>query len=162
MGVNYVLEGSVQKSGNRLRITAQLINAADGYELWSERYDREIEMRDIFPVQDEITLAVVDALKLKLPGRERSAVLKHSTENVKAHELYLKGRFHLFRMTSSGIEAGIPYFQKAIEADPAYALAQVGLAHAYRMFGLSLDRPTSEVGPTKVPSWDRHTGFSIQ
>lgn len=147
LGVKLILEGSVRKSGNRLRITAQLVNAADGFQLWSERYDREIDMRDIFAVQDEITLAVVDALKLKLPSGEQSAVLKHPTENVRAHELYLKGRFHLFRMTRSGIEAGIPYFEKAIEADPSYALARVGLAHAYRMFGLSLDKPTSEVGP---------------
>lgn len=147
LGVNLVLEGSVRKSGKRLRITAQLVNAADGYQLWSERYDREIEMHDIFDVQDEITLAVVDALQLKLPRAERSAVLKHATENVKAHELCLKGRFHLFRMTRSGIEAGISYFEKALDADPSYALAQVGLAHAYRMFGLSLEMPAREVGP---------------
>jgi TolB-like protein/Tfp pilus assembly protein PilF len=147
LGVSLVLEGSVRKSGGRLRITAQLVNAADGYQLWSERYDREIEMRDLFEVQDEITLAVMDALKPSLPRGERAAVLKHSTENVKAHELYLKGRFHAFRMTASGIEAGIRCFEKAIEADPGYALAHVGLAHAYRMFGLSLDMPPGEVGP---------------
>jgi TolB-like protein/Tfp pilus assembly protein PilF len=147
LGVNLVLEGSVRKSGNRLRIIAQLINAADGCHLWSERYDREIDMHDIFAVQDEITLAVVDALKMKLAQAERSAVLKHATENIKAHELCLKGRFHVFRMTRFGIEAGISYFEKALEADPPYALAQVGLAHAYRMYGLSLEMPTREVGP---------------
>ncbi|SPE33842.1 putative Transcriptional regulator domain-containing protein [Candidatus Sulfopaludibacter sp. SbA6] len=145
--VNLVLEGSVRKSGNRLRITAQLVNAADGYQLWSERYDREIDMPDIFGVQDEITLAVVDALKMKLPQARRPVVLKHATENVKAHELCLKGRFHVFRMTRSGIEAGISYLEKALEADPSYALAQVGLAHAYRMFGLSLEMPPWEAGP---------------
>jgi TolB-like protein/Tfp pilus assembly protein PilF len=147
LGVNLVLEGSVRKSGNRLRITAQLVNAAGGYQLWSERYDREVDMRDIFGVQDEITLAVVDALKMKLPQAQRSAVLKHPTENIHAHELCLKGRFHVFRMTRSGIEAGISYFEKALEADASYALAQVGLAHAYRMFGLTLEMPTGEVGP---------------
>jgi serine/threonine-protein kinase len=147
LGVNLVLEGSVRNSGNRLRITAQLVNAADGYHLWSERYDREIEMNKIFDVQDEITLAVVDALKMKLPQAERSAVLKHATENIRAHELCLKGRFHVFRMTRSGIEAGISYFEKALDADPSYALAQVGLAHAYRMFGLTLEMPAHEVGP---------------
>lgn len=144
LGVNLVLEGSVRKSGNRLRITAQLINAAGGYQLWSERYDREIDVHDIFDVQDEITLAVVDALKLKLPHAETSAALKRATDNVKAHELYLKGRFHLYRMTRSGIEAGISYLNKAMEADPEYALAQVGLAHAYRMFSLSLEMPPGE------------------
>lgn len=147
LGVTLVLEGSVRKSSSRLRITAQLVNAADGYQLWSERYDREIEMRDLFEVQDEITLAVLDALKLKLPGGERAAVLKRPTANVKAYELYLKGRFHVFRMTGSGIEAGIRYFEQAIEADPGCAPAQVGLAHAYRMFGLSLDMPAGEVAP---------------
>lgn len=147
LAVDLVLEGSVRKSGNRLRITAQLVNAADGYQLWSERYDREIEMHDIFDVQDEITLAVVDALKLKLPRAEWSAVLKRATENVRAHELCLKGRFHLFRMTRSGIDAGISYFEKALEADPSYGLAQVGLAHAYRMFGLSLEMPARDVAP---------------
>jgi TolB-like protein/Tfp pilus assembly protein PilF len=147
LGVNLVLEGSVRKSGNRLRITAQLVNAADGYQLWSERYDREIDLHDVFDVQDEITLAVVDALKLKLPHAETAAALKHATENVKAHELYLKGRFHLYRMTRSGIEAGISYLEKAMEADPEYAPAQVGLAHAYRMFSLSLEMPPREAGP---------------
>ncbi len=147
LGVNLVLEGSVRKSGNRLRITSQLVSAADGCHLWSERYDREIDLHNLFDVQDEITLAVVDALKMKLAQAERSAVLKHSTENIQAHELCLKGRFHVFRMTRSGIEAGISYFEKALEADPSYALAQVGLAHAYRMFGLTLEMPTHEVGP---------------
>lgn len=147
LGVELVLEGSVRKSGNRLRITAQLVNAADGYQLWSERYDREIDIHDIFDVQDEITLAVVDALKLKLPHAETAAALKHATGNVKAHELCLKGRFHLYRMTRSGIEAGISYLEKAREADPDYVPAQVGLAHAYRMFSLSLEMPPSEVMP---------------
>jgi tetratricopeptide (TPR) repeat protein len=137
----------VRKSGNRLRINAQLVNAADGCHLWSERYDREIEMHNIFDVQDEITLAVVDALKMKLARAERSAVLKHATDNIYAHEQCLKGRFHVFRMTRSGIETGISYFEKALDTDPSYAMAQVGLAHAYRMFGLTLEMPTEEVGP---------------
>jgi len=147
LGVELVLEGSVRKSGNRLRITAQLVNAVDGYQLWSERYDREIDLHDIFDVQDEITLAVIEALKLKLPHAETAAVLKHATGNVKAHELCLKGRFHLYRMTRSGIEAGIAYLEKAMEADPDFVPAQVGLAHAYRMFSLSLEMPPGEARP---------------
>jgi TolB-like protein/Tfp pilus assembly protein PilF len=147
LGVTLVLEGSVRRSGKRLRIIAQLINADDGCQLWSERYDREMEMRDIFEVQDEITLAVVDALKLKLTGAERSGVLRHHTENVRAHELYLKGRFQLFRMSPSGIQSGMVYLQQAIEADPSDAHAQVGLAHAYRMYALSLEMPPNEVLP---------------
>jgi TolB-like protein/Tfp pilus assembly protein PilF len=147
LGVNLVLEGSVRKSGNRLRITAQLVNAADGYQLWSERYDREIDMHDLFDVQDEITLAVVDALKLTLPHADTSDALKRATENSSAHEHYLKGRFHLFRLTRSGIEKGISFFEKATKADPAYVQAQVGLAHGYRMSGLSLEMHPSEAGP---------------
>src|SRR2546425_636362 len=91
--VNSVLEGSVRKSGNRLRITVQLINATDGYHLWSERYDRE--MKDIFDVQDEITLAVVEALKIKLLGELPQ--IEPPTQNTGAYELYLKGRSLLYQ-----------------------------------------------------------------
>lgn len=146
LGVTLVLEGSVRRSGTRLRVTAQLIDAATGCNVWSERYDREMEMRDIFDVQDEIAVAVVRALKLQLPGGD-SAVLGHQTGNFKAHELYLKGRFYLFRMTRPGIEAGLQCFERAIEIDPVYAPAYVGIAHGYRMFGLSLEMAPNEVGP---------------
>ncbi len=147
LGANLVLEGSVRKSGNRLRISARLVDAADGYQLWSECYDREIGGGGIFEVQDEITPAVVDALKLKLQVGEKPPAVRRTAETVRARELYQKGRFHSFRMTRSGIEAGVPCFEEAAELDPSNALGQVGLAHAYRMFGLSLDMPTSEVGP---------------
>src|SRR5437870_45392 len=93
LAVHTVLEGSVRKSGKRLRITVQLVNAADGYHLWSERYDRE--MQDIFDVQDEITLAVMDALKVKLLGEEKTVLVKRYTNNTESYELYLKGRYHL-------------------------------------------------------------------
>jgi TolB-like protein/Flp pilus assembly protein TadD len=155
LGVNMVLQGSVRKSGNRLRITSQLIDTADGCHLWSQRYDREMEMRDIFEVQDEITLAVVDALKLKLPPGEKSAALRHHTENVKAHELYLKGRFHLFRMTPPGITSGLAHFQEAIQADPSDALPHVGLAHAYRMFATVLGRFPNEFLPKAKAAAER-------
>jgi tetratricopeptide (TPR) repeat protein len=86
-------------------------------------------------------------LKPNLPGAESALILRHHTHNPAAHEFYLKGRFHLFRMTQSGIEAGVQYFERAVEADPTYALAYVGLAHAYRMHALSLELPPSEFGP---------------
>src|SRR3954453_21412645 len=95
LGVNFVLEGTVRKSGTRLRVTAELINAGDGCQVWSERYDRELEMRDIFDVQDELTRAVRDAVKPNLsrsPEGPDGLVVKHHTKNVAAHELYLKGR----------------------------------------------------------------------
>jgi TolB-like protein/Tfp pilus assembly protein PilF len=145
--VTFLLEGSLRRSGERLRITAQLINAANGYHLWSERYEREAEIRDLFVVQDEITLAIVDALKLKMTGGERSSVLKHHTKNVEAHELYLKGRFHLFRMTPSAILSGMTYLQQAIQADPSDAHAHVGLAHAYRQSALTLEMPSGDYFP---------------
>ncbi len=101
LGVNLVLEGSVRKSVRRLRVTADLVNAADGCQVWSERYDREIEMHDMFEVQDQLTHAVVAALRPNLPGAESARLLRHRTYSRAAHELYLKGRFHLFRMTRS-------------------------------------------------------------
>ena len=127
--VKTILEGSVRKSGNRLRITAQLINAADGYHLWSERYDRE--MKDIFDVQDEITLAVVDALKVKLFGEEQGAVLKRHTRNPEAHEFYLRGLFYFNRFTPDDFQKASESFRRAIAIDPRYASAYAGLADAY-------------------------------
>lgn len=147
LNVSTVLEGSVRKSRNRVRIAAQLVNAADGCQLWSERYDREIELQGIFEVQEEITLAVMHALSISFAGGEQSAVFQHHTSDLKVQELYLKGRFHLFRMTPSGIELGLSYFQRAIERDPCDAVAQVGLAHAYRMFALTLEHAPNEVLP---------------
>jgi TolB-like protein/Tfp pilus assembly protein PilF len=129
LNVKTVLEGSVRKAGNRLRITAQLINAADGYHLWSERYDRE--MQDIFDVQDEITLAIVSVLKVKLLGEEKADVLKRGTDNTEAYELYLKGRYYANKFTLEGFDKALLYLNKAIEKDPKYALAYAGIAHAY-------------------------------
>jgi len=129
LGVETVLEGSVRKSGDRLRITVQLINTSDGYHLWSERYDRE--MRHIFDVQDEITLAVVDALKVKLLGDDRSALLKKGTVNSEAFELYIRGRALWSRRRHEDFLKAIEYFEQAITLDPNYALAYSGLADCY-------------------------------
>ena len=114
------MEGSVGKSGNRI-ITVQLVNATNGYHLWSERYDRE--MRDIFDVQDEITLAVVNALKLKLLGEKKADILKRSTKDTEAFELYLRGLFYYNKRTADDIRKAIGLFGQAIEKDPDYALA---------------------------------------
>ncbi|HLF83057.1 MAG TPA: hypothetical protein VI837_02660, partial [Blastocatellia bacterium] len=127
--VEAVLEGSVRKSGNRLRITAQLVNVADGYHLWSERYDRK--MQDIFDIQDEISLAIVDALKVKLLGTEKAAVLKRYTDNMEAYQLYLKGRFHCSKWTAEGMKNAIELFEQAIVIEPDYAPAFAGLAACY-------------------------------
>lgn len=129
LGVNTVLEGSVRKAGRRIRINVQLVNAADGYQLWSERYDRE--MQDIFDVQDEITLAVVDALKVKLFGNEKAAILDHYTENTEAWQFYLKGRYHGNKFTLDGFHKALEHFNQAIALDPNFALAYAGMADAY-------------------------------
>jgi TolB-like protein/tetratricopeptide (TPR) repeat protein len=147
LGVHLVLEGSVRRSGSRLRVTAQLINAADGCHVWSDRYEREMDMRDILRVQDEIREAVLGALTPSLSAVDQRPIVKHTTANAVAHEMYLKGRFHLFRMTPSGIDAGLQYFKAAIEHDPSYALAYVGLAHTQRVRAVSLEMSPAEVGP---------------
>jgi TolB-like protein len=147
LGVDLVLEGSVRRSSSRLRVTAQLINAADGCHLWSDRYDREIDMQDLLAVQDEITEAVMVAVTPNLAGVDHTRIVKRKTEDAEAYEMYLKGRFHLFRTTPSGIDAGVRYFKGAIERDPSYALAYVGLAHAQRGRALSLEMSPGEVGP---------------
>lgn len=129
LGVSSVLEGSVRRSGNRLRITVQLINADDDRPVWSERYDRELE--DIFDIQDEIALAVVDALKVKLLGDERAAVLKRYTNNPEAYQLFLKGRFHWYKYTPHDVRKSVEYFRQSIEVDPGYAPGYAGLSEFY-------------------------------
>jgi eukaryotic-like serine/threonine-protein kinase len=129
LNVTTVLEGSVRKSGNRLRVTAQLINVADGYHLWSERYDRELQ--DIFEVQDEISKTIASRLKVTLRGERQEPLVKAGTTNLEAYQLYLKGRFHANKRTPEGFSEGVGYFQQAIEKDPAYAMAYTGLADAY-------------------------------
>ena len=120
LNVDHVLEGSVRRAGKRLRITAQLINVADGYHLWSERYDRE--MADVFDIQDEITASIVKTLEPTLIGASQAVARRHS-DNVEAFELYLKGRHHWYQRTSQSLRAAIAYFDEAIRLDPDYALA---------------------------------------
>jgi serine/threonine protein kinase/Tfp pilus assembly protein PilF len=129
LNVKTVLEGSVQKAGNRVRITAQLINVADESLLWSEQYNRELN--DVFVIQDEIAMAIADNLKLNLLGKEKENLLKHYTENIDAYNLYLKGRYFWNKRTADGLREGIGYFEQAIEIDPDYALAYAGLADTY-------------------------------
>jgi TolB-like protein/Flp pilus assembly protein TadD len=124
--VGTVLEGSVRKSGDRLRVTAQLINVGNGYQLWTERYDRQLE--DVFAIQDEIADAIVKALRVVLSPEEKRQIEKAPTENVRAYEYYLRGRqyFHQFRRT--GLQSARRMFERAIETDPKFALAHAGLA----------------------------------
>lgn len=142
LGVAHVLEGSVQRSGDRVRITAQLISAKDGYHLWSQRYDRE--MKDVFAVQDEISQAVVEALKVRLTAGSAVAGTQ-ATESVKAHELYLRGLYHWNRRRAEDLELAVRYFEQAIAEDPSYARAHAGLALTYAVMPTTtlMDRPVS-------------------
>ena len=134
LNVGAVLEGSVRKAGNRVRITAQLVNAADGYHLWSETYNRELD--DIFAVQDDIAQAVVKELHAQLLGGERSAQTaveaanRGRTTNSEAHRLALQGRFFFQRHTDRDMVAAISYYEQAVALDPGFALGWSGLAHA--------------------------------
>ncbi len=129
LNVGTVLEGSVRKSGNRLRITAQLINVADGYHIWSERYDREME--DVFAIQDEISQAIVDTLEVQLLGKEKKGLVKRYTDNLEAYQLYLKGRYYFNKYTPDGPAKAIACYQQALQKDPNYTLAYCGLADIY-------------------------------
>jgi serine/threonine protein kinase/tetratricopeptide (TPR) repeat protein len=126
LDVSTVLEGSVRRVGDRLRVMAQLIDVADGYHLWSERYDRDME--DVFAIQDEMGRNITDALKVILTEEEREAIAKARTGNVEAYDYYLRGRqfFHQFRRRN--LQFAREMFDRAIEVDPDYALAHAGLA----------------------------------
>jgi len=140
LNVDAVLEGSVRKDGDRLRITAQLINVADGYHLWSERFDRE--MKDVFNIQDEVTLEIVDKLKIELFGKEREQVVKRYTDSLEAHNLLLKSRYFWAKRTKEGVKRGLECVHQALEIDPAYALAHAHLAMNFISAGwLGFARP---------------------
>ncbi len=129
LGVSTILEGSVRRAGNRIRVTAQLIEAENGSHLWSERYDRE--MTDVFAVQDEIAAAIAQALQVKLAVAP--AALRHYTPNLPAYEAYLKARYHWGKVTPESLARSKEYYEQAIALDPGFALAHVGLADYFLM-----------------------------
>jgi len=124
--VSTVLDGTVRRMGNRVRITAQLVNVADGYQLWSERYDREME--DIFAIQDDISQAIVKALRVILSEEEKKAIEKVRSVNLEAYEYYLRGRQLFHQLRRKSLEQARQMFSRAIEIDPEYALAHAGVA----------------------------------
>ncbi|MBZ5589863.1 MAG: protein kinase [Acidobacteriia bacterium] len=129
--VSTILEGSVRKAGERLRVSVQLVKAADGFHLWSERYDRDLS--DVFAIQDDITEKVILALRLVLGERERQALSRTQTSDVDAYDLYLRGR-KLFYLAGRGNQReAIRQFERAVAIDPAYALAYAGIADASSM-----------------------------
>ncbi len=129
--VSTILEGSVRKMGNRLRLTAQLVNVADGSNLWSEKYDREIE--DIFAIQDDISASIVKALRVILTEGEKQQIAKARTENVQAYDYYLRGRQYFHQLRRKSLEYARQMFNKAIEIDPEYARAWAGVADSCSM-----------------------------
>jgi serine/threonine-protein kinase len=131
LNVSAVLDGTVRRSGNRLRITVQLSSVSDGRTLWSERYDRE--MADVFAIQDEIAQTIVRTLRATLLGNLGDPTPVRYTANVRAYSLYLKGRFWWNRRTQADIAQGVKYFERAIAEDPKYALAYSGLADSYAL-----------------------------
>jgi TolB-like protein/predicted Ser/Thr protein kinase len=145
LNVGAVLEGSVRKSGQRLHITAQLVNVEDGFNIWSGQYDRE--MKDIFDIREEISLTIADRLKLKLLKGEKEKILKRHTEDPEAYELYLKGRSFWKRRYERGLQKSLQYFQLAVEEDPGYALPYVGIADAYGILGVYGFMPPHQAYP---------------
>ncbi|UCG50541.1 MAG: protein kinase [Candidatus Latescibacterota bacterium] len=131
LGVGTVLEGSVRKSGNQVRVTGQLVSVEDGYHLWSDQFDRELE--DIFAIQEEIAHRVVDALSVTLSDKEKRHIEKPATGNIEAYDFYLRGRQFFYQVTSKSMGFACDMFSKAIKKDPGYALAYAGLAdcHSY-------------------------------
>lgn len=145
LNVQKVLEGSIRKGGNRIRIAVRLINVSDGFLVWADTYERELA--DIFEIQDDIARSVVENLEIQLAGASVKELAKHYTENVEAYSSYLRGVFYLNKRTAESLKTSIEYFQSAIKIDSRYALAYSGLADAYIVLGLYGRSSPSEVMP---------------
>ena len=145
LNVQSILEGSIRKAGVKLRITAQLVDVSNGYHIWSEKYDREME--DIFTIQDEISVAIVDNLKVKLFKEEKIKLIKRYTDDSEAYDLYLKGRYFWIRRYEGGLQKGLEYFNQTVKKDPSYAPAYAGIADSLSVLGLLGWLPPKEAFP---------------
>ena len=145
LSVGAILEGSVRKFGNRVRITIQLIDAETDQHIWSETFDKELE--DIFAIQSEIAVKVADALRLRLLEVDRRHVAEESTKDSEAYVYYLKGRFFWNKRTTEWLYRGIEQFRIAIEKDPSFAIAYSGLADCYAILGRRGDMAPSVAYP---------------
>jgi len=150
LGVDTVLEGSVRRAGDRVRITAQLIDAATDSHLWSETYDRE--MKDVFAIQDDIAQSITDALEMTLSPKERRAIQNVATSDARAYDLYLRGRSYMYTMKRGDYEHAIQMFQHAIELDAKYALAYAGIGDAYSHMYRYADGSRSNAEKAKAAS----------
>src|ERR1700682_1153075 len=133
LGVGTVLEGSVRRDGNALRIVAQLVSVGNGYHLWSKTYDRDL--KNIFAVEDELARSIASALQPRLVPTQARPLVREATASVEAHDLYLRGRHFWNKRTADGLTRSIALFQRAVDLDAGYALAHVGLADAYGLLG---------------------------
>jgi TolB-like protein/Tfp pilus assembly protein PilF len=143
--VDNVLEGSVQVDGDKLRVNAQLISVKDSYQLWSDQFDRRLE--DVFSIQDEIAQEIVIALKVRLMGEEKARLAKNYTENLEAYNYYLQGRYLWNLRGCENMFKSIDYFKKALEKDPKYVFAYLGLAHSYEVLGNNDCLPPAQAFP---------------
>ncbi|HEV8484041.1 MAG TPA: winged helix-turn-helix domain-containing protein [Blastocatellia bacterium] len=143
--VDAVIDGQIQRSGEKIRVTVRMVRAADGAAMWTNQFDEN--MKDIFRVQDSISERVAGLLAVKLTGEERERLAKSHTDNTDAYQLYLMGRYHVNRMTDDGLLKSLEYFQQAIGKDPNFALAHAGMAGAYNALGGFNVRPPKEVYP---------------
>ena len=140
LGVETILEGSIQKARDRIRVRAQLIDVSEDAHLWSDQFDQKLE--SVFDVQDDISKAIVEVMKIELMGEEESTLVKRSTDNLEAFNEYTQGRYFWRKRTEEGIKKSIEHFQRAIELDSTYALAYSGLADAWWI----LDSYSGETG----------------
>ncbi|MCM3873411.1 MAG: protein kinase [Pyrinomonadaceae bacterium] len=145
LSVQAILSGRVVQRGDDLTLYLSLIEARTGNQLWGEQYDRKLT--DIVALQKEIALDVSNKLRVKLSGAEQQKVAKNYTTNAEAYQLYLKGRYHVIKLTPAEVQKGISYFQQAIEIDPNYPLAYAGLSEAYRSLAIAGDLPPTEFLP---------------
>ena len=152
LGVATVLEGSVRKQLRRLRVTAQLVNVADGFHLWSERYDREMD--DIFAIQDEVALSITEKLKITLLDTEREMMITAPTENKEAYDIYLKGRFYWNRR-GPGLKKGLEYFLQATALDPEFSQAHAAIADTYALFAFYAVMPPHQAVPKAKQAAER-------
>lgn len=142
LGVEAVLDGQIQRSGTRVRVTARLVRVSDGKQVWAGQFDDEV--RDIFAVQDSISVRVARELALELTGEEKALLVKRDTHDPQAYELYLKGRFLFWQSKRESIMQAIGFLEEAIRKDPNYALAHAGLADCYSRLPISSDEPSPE------------------
>jgi TolB-like protein/Flp pilus assembly protein TadD len=145
LGVANILEGSAQRSSDQVRVNVQLINAATDAHLWAETYDRKLT--DVFTVETEIATKIADTLQAKLSGAEHQAVAARPTENIEAHELYLKGRYFAAKRTADDLKRAMDYYNQALAKDPNYAVAYAGIGNSYMLLNEYADLTPAEAFP---------------